>query len=257
MVESAVHPVHHAHRPVSLGDRRGPITMGLLWITMATGFPTVLVGFEWFRLGITLPQVVVCSVVGIVVLLAYTIPTVNLAAATGKGYGLLNESVFGKGVSALINAILILMFIGFYGLAALFMAEGINSLFGCTIPLAFLAAGLAVLMALNNFFGFSGVANFARFFRRARDHSLGRLYLFSHRPSVPTRGSGGVSTAQLQFCPDDNLNVRNRLWHLGKRIRLLEIRQTQNSTFGSTTSYRLCDRRAAVSDDRLDGGKSH
>jgi len=164
MVESAVHPVHHAHRPVSLGERRGPITMGLLWITMATGFPTVLVGFEWFRLGITLPQVVVCSVVGIVVLLAYTIPTVNLAAATGKGYGLLNESVFGKGVSALINAVLILMFIGFYGLAALFMAEGINSLFGFTIPLAFLAAGLAILMALNNFFGFSGVANFARFF---------------------------------------------------------------------------------------------
>lgn len=31
---------------VPLSDRRGPATLGLLWVTMVTGFPTVLIGFE-------------------------------------------------------------------------------------------------------------------------------------------------------------------------------------------------------------------
>ena len=33
-------------RVVPLSDRRGPATLGLLWVTMVTGFPTVLIGFE-------------------------------------------------------------------------------------------------------------------------------------------------------------------------------------------------------------------
>jgi purine-cytosine permease-like protein len=137
--------------------------MGLLWVTMVTSFPTVLVGFEWFKLGITLPQVLLCTTLACLVLLAYTIPTAQLSAITGKGYGLLNVQVFGARASVCINLLLLSMFTGFYGLCALFMAEGVNSLFHLNLPTAPMAAVFAVLMAFNNFFGFSGVANFARF----------------------------------------------------------------------------------------------
>jgi purine-cytosine permease-like protein len=50
-----------------------------------------------------------------------------------------------------------------YGLTAIFMAEGIQGIYHLNIPLHALAMGFAVLMAFNNFFGFSGVANFARY----------------------------------------------------------------------------------------------
>ena len=40
--------------PVPLTERRGPLTMGLLWISMVTGFSAVLMGFEWCKLGFTL-----------------------------------------------------------------------------------------------------------------------------------------------------------------------------------------------------------
>jgi purine-cytosine permease-like protein len=154
---------HFASMPVPVDKRRGPVTMGLLWMTMVTCFPTVLVGFEWFKFGITLPQVVICTVIACLILIAYTVPAVHIAALTGKGYSLLNTEVFGPRVSVGINCVLVAMFVGFYGLAALLMGEGVNSLFHLSLPTAWLASGFAVLMALNNFFGFSGVANFARF----------------------------------------------------------------------------------------------
>jgi len=154
---------HHSTAPVPFTTRRGPVTMGLLWVTMVTVFPTVLVGFEWFKMGITLPQVLLCSVLSCAVLLAYTIPTAQLSALTGKGYGLLNEQVFGSRATIGINFLVLAVFTSFYGLCALFMAEGVNSMFNVKLPTAIMAAGFAVLMAFNNYFGFSGVANFARF----------------------------------------------------------------------------------------------
>lgn len=154
---------HHADTAVPESQRRGPVTMGLLWITMVTAFPMVLVGFEWYKLGITLPQVILCAFVACAILLAYTIPVAHFSALTGKGYALLNRETFGKTGSTLISSTLVLMFVGFYGLAALLLAEALNSIFHTSIPNAQFAAALALLMALNNFFGFSGVANFARF----------------------------------------------------------------------------------------------
>src|SRR6185437_485656 len=55
------------------------------------------------------------------------------------------------------------IFIGFYGLVALLLADAIGSLFHTNVPSWAMAGVFALLMALNNFFGFKGVANFARF----------------------------------------------------------------------------------------------
>ncbi|HEY9715470.1 MAG TPA: hypothetical protein V6C72_18495, partial [Chroococcales cyanobacterium] len=69
---------------VPLSHRRSPVTMGLLWITMVTGFPSVLVGFEWFKQGFVLSQILICLLVSNLILLAYALPACYLGAHSGQ-----------------------------------------------------------------------------------------------------------------------------------------------------------------------------
>lgn len=150
--------------PVAQSERRGPVTMGLLWITMVTAFPSVLIGFQWFKTGISLTQLLVCCLCSCLLLLAFTIPSVQLGAITGQSYAGLSRVVFGKLGSRLVTINLLWIFIAWYGLCSLFMAEAVHEFFHVNIPLPIMAGTFALLMALNNFFGFKGVANFARYF---------------------------------------------------------------------------------------------
>ncbi len=153
----------HPFSAVPSSERRGPITMGLLWITMVTSFPSVLIGFEWSKQGFTLTQVLGCALISCLILLAYTIPASQLGAISGLSYAALSRSIFGRWGSKLVAFNLVLIFIAWYGLAALFLADGLEGLFHWKAPLMILSVGFAFLMAMNNFFGFKGVANFARF----------------------------------------------------------------------------------------------
>lgn len=153
----------HVIEVVPLADRRGPITMGLLWITMVTGFPTVLVGFEWYKAGLTLSQVLPCVFISCLVLLAYGVPATYLGSRSGQTYSLLSRRIFGSWGSRFISGNLVWVSIAWYGLTADFLAEGLKGLYHIDIPTVWLAAGLAIVMAFNNFFGFSGIANFARY----------------------------------------------------------------------------------------------
>ena len=150
--------------PIPASERRSPLTMGLVWLTMVTSFPTVLIGFEWHRQGISLSQVVICSIMSCLILLAYAVPASQLGARTGLGFCALSRVVFGRWGTLLITANLLWMFITFYGMTAVLMAEAVNSFLHLDISILWMAIGFAFLMAFNNFFGFSGVANFARFF---------------------------------------------------------------------------------------------
>jgi len=149
--------------PVPLIERRGPITMGLLWLTMVTAFPTVLIGFEWCKAGFTLPQVLLGTLLSCFMLLLYSVPATQLGARSGLSYTALSRNIFGRWGSRLVTINLILVFIGVYGLFALMLAGALNDLFHWPIATYLLAAGLAILMSVNNFFGFKGVANFARY----------------------------------------------------------------------------------------------
>lgn len=144
-------------------NRRSPLTMGLLWVTMVTSFPTVLIGFEWHKQGFSLLQIVACTVLGSMLLLLYAVPASMLGAKTGKTFGELSSLVFGKHGSHLATVHVFWIFSLFYGMTALFMADAFNGLFHPPIPMAVLAAGFAIIMCLNNFWGFTGVVNFARF----------------------------------------------------------------------------------------------
>jgi purine-cytosine permease-like protein len=82
---------------VSDSQRQSPLTLGLLWITMATGFPTVSLGFAWHSNGFSLTQVAVGIVLGCLLLLAYAIPASYFGASSGQTYGQLSRRVFPLG----------------------------------------------------------------------------------------------------------------------------------------------------------------
>ncbi len=138
--------------------------MGLVWVTMVTSFPAVLIGFEWHRQGISLSQVVICSIMSCLILLAYAVPASQLGARTGLGFCALSRVVFGRWGTLLITANLLWIFIASYGMTAVLMAEAVESFLHLDISILWMSVGCAFLMAFNNLFGFSGVANFARFF---------------------------------------------------------------------------------------------
>jgi purine-cytosine permease-like protein len=153
----------HAHEAVPLNERRSASTMGLLWLTMVTAFPSVLIGFEWFKQGLSLKQVIACTAISCGILLMYSIPAAYLGAKSGQTYGLLSRQVFGRWGSRVVSINLLWIFIAWYSLTALLLADALNGLFHLSAPVMLLSAGLAIIMAFNNFFGFTGVANFARY----------------------------------------------------------------------------------------------
>lgn len=150
-------------KPVPASKRQNPVTMGLLWVTMVTGFPSVLAGFDWFRAGLSLPQVICSAAASCLILMLYFVPSCWLGARSGLTYTLLSRKVFGSRGSWMVSLNLATFCMAWYGLTAVFLAQGLQGLYSIPVPTYLLAVVLAVAMAFNNFFGFSGVANFARY----------------------------------------------------------------------------------------------
>lgn len=153
----------YATTAIPLAERKSAFTMGLLWITMVTSFPTVMFGVEWYKKGLTLTQVASLTGLSCMLLMLYSIPSTQLGARSGLSYTALSRCIFGRFGSRLITCNLIWLFVGCYGLIALYLAESLNALFHWQIALPLLSAIVAMLMSVNNFFAFTGVANFARY----------------------------------------------------------------------------------------------
>jgi len=162
-VQSIIESQDHTTEVVPLCERRSSLTMGLLWITMVTGFPTVLAGFDWFKAGMSIPQILQSEFISVFILLLYSIPAVYLGAKSGQTYTLLSRSIFGRWGSYLVSFNLLCIFIAWYGLMAVFLCEGLKGLFPIPVSSIILSTVLAIVMTFNNFFGFTGVANFARY----------------------------------------------------------------------------------------------
>jgi cytosine permease len=160
--------------------------MGLLWITMVTFFPAVLIGFQWYKDGLTLGQVLAGTAMGSLIILIYSVPAAYLGAKSGQTYGMLSRQVFGRWGSHLVSFNLLWVFVACYSVWAIFLANGLTGVLHLHIPMALLAAGLAILMAFNNFFGFTGISNFARF--AAAPLLIGVVFycFFKVLPTCPT-----------------------------------------------------------------------
>ncbi len=79
---------------VSASARRGPVTMGLVWVSMVASFPCVLIGLDWHKQGFGLTQVLWSLLACMAILLAYSIPMCVLAAKTGLSFKHLCHQIF-------------------------------------------------------------------------------------------------------------------------------------------------------------------
>jgi len=148
---------------VPADKRYGTFSMGLLWITMMTTFPTCLLGFEWYRTGFSFTQVAVAVVVGAALVFWYTSLASYMGATSGLNYSLLARHVFGRVGSKVVCAGWSLLFFLWYAYMAGFLAQAMKGLLPIPLSLPVFAAVMAVLMSVNNLFGFKGVTNFARY----------------------------------------------------------------------------------------------
>ncbi len=153
----------HATGIVPIEARRGPVFMGLLWITMVTGLTTLSLGLQFHDRGLGLVDTVRGCLAGAGMLLVYTVIAAFLGAATGQTYALLTRSIFGKIGSYLVSAILVVISLGWFGFQASFLARLLDPLLGFGGQLLVPTAVCALLMGITNYFGFSGVANYARY----------------------------------------------------------------------------------------------
>jgi len=160
-LSDAINSDDHTTDIVPLSERRGPLLMGLLWITMVTGFPSVLAGFAWFQYGLTLTQVLICSLISNVILMAYCIPACHIGCVSGQTYALMSRALFGRLGSLFVSINVSWISLAWYGLAAVLLANGLKGVFPIPIDTMWLSVILAFVMSINNLFGFSGVANFA------------------------------------------------------------------------------------------------
>jgi purine-cytosine permease-like protein len=149
--------------PVPADMRYGTTTITLLWVTMMTNFPMVLFGYEWYRSGFSLGQIVSACLIGCLIIFAFQMTSGYMGAQSGLNFTLLLKRVFGTAGSKVVCAVWSLLFLLWYALNAVLLAEAIKGLLGLTFDTIFLAIPLSMLMAINNWFNFRGVANFARY----------------------------------------------------------------------------------------------
>src|SRR6516165_5654648 len=106
---------YHDRDVLPNSERKGPFIMGLIWLTMVTGSPTVLAGFAWHHAGFSLTQVIICSLISCLVLLGYSIYANDLGARSGQTYAMLSCGVFGRLGSYLVRVNLLWVFLFWYG----------------------------------------------------------------------------------------------------------------------------------------------
>ena len=97
------------------------------------------------------------------ILLLYSIPICIFAAKTGLSFKFLCKKLFGERFSKIITVCVIVLYLGWYAVVSLLLADACCSSLGAKQYLPAIAFALSFAMAFNNFFGFKGVANFARF----------------------------------------------------------------------------------------------
>lgn len=137
--------------------------MGLVWVSMVASFPSVLIGLDWHKQGYSLQEVLISLGMSMAILLIYSIPICLLAAKTGLSFKFLCRKLFGERFSKVLTVCVIVLYLGWYAVVSLLMADACCGMAGGKQYLAVAAFAFSFAMAFNNFFGFKGVANFARF----------------------------------------------------------------------------------------------
>jgi purine-cytosine permease-like protein len=143
--------------------RRGPVSMGLLWLATQTNFSGMFIGFTAQHAGQSLQGLLIGCGLGTVCLCIYGILAGYLGAVTGQMHPFLTRVVFGKFGSVLVSIFLIVMGSGWYSFQAVYtgqLFQGVFPRFASTTVFAIL---FTILMATNNVIGFKGIGEFGKF----------------------------------------------------------------------------------------------
>ena len=142
--------------------RRGPFSMGLLWLTTQTTFGGMFIGFTAQHSGQSLQGLLIGCGIGTVCLCIYGILAGYLGAVTGQMHPFLTRAVFGKFGSVLVSIFLIVMGSGWYSFQAVYTGQLVQGLYPRVASRTTCAILLTVLMATNNVIGFKGIGEFGK-----------------------------------------------------------------------------------------------
>jgi purine-cytosine permease-like protein len=147
---------------VPLDHRRPLWHFASLWLTFASGFSFLFLGFELYQHGQSLPRTVAIVCLGGGIFLAYALFSAYLGSRTGQTHALLTRSIFGVAGSWLVSLFVLIAPLGWVAFQAHLLARIWDGLYGWGSILA-LTVVLSALMVFNNLFGFTGIAVFARY----------------------------------------------------------------------------------------------
>ena len=144
-------------------DHRRPMWHFLgLWTTFVAGFSYMALGFELYDGGYSLAKTLGVTVLGYLIYAAYAMVGSYLGSRTGQTHALLTRSIFGSLGSGIVSLFVLIAPLGWVGYQAGLLAQIWQGFYGWghieTITIV-----LAVVMIMNNVFGFTGISVFARY----------------------------------------------------------------------------------------------
>jgi purine-cytosine permease-like protein len=147
---------------VPLNKRRPTWHLQALMMTFWAGFSYVFMGFSLNAAGFTLGKAVFVILLGTAVYWVYGMFAAYLGSRTGQTHSLLTRSVFGVSGSIIVSAIIVLTQIGWAGFQGNLTVQILGGLYGWG-HILIIGVIITVLMITNNFLGFTGITNFARY----------------------------------------------------------------------------------------------
>jgi purine-cytosine permease-like protein len=143
--------------------KRSNLRMFLLFMSMQLVFGAVLVGYGARFQGLTLQQLMVAMAIAAVTMTVYCIGSANVGAVVGQTHAVTTRSIFGRLGSGVVSLLLVIDGMGFYLFTTLFVITLAQALLGTLPAVSLLTAVLALVMIVNNYFGFTGLQKFAQY----------------------------------------------------------------------------------------------
>ena len=103
-------------------EKRSPLIMGLLWLTMVTGFPCVISGFTWAHTKYASQEILLSLLISSSVLIIYSFLASYLGSVTGQTFTVLTRSIFGLWGSYGISLFVVIIASLWYAITALFLS---------------------------------------------------------------------------------------------------------------------------------------
>lgn len=143
--------------------KRSNLRVFLLFMSMQLVFGAVLVGYGARFQGLTLQQLILAMAIAATTMTVYCIGSANVGAVVGQTHAVTTRSIFGRIGSGIVSLLLVIDGMGFYLFTVLFVVTLAQALLGTLPAVSLLTAILALVMIVNNYFGFTGLQKFAQY----------------------------------------------------------------------------------------------